>query len=321
MAGALLLALALGAGAGSLLTQRRLHAADTLVSVNGATIKRAAYQARLDTVTGGGVFRQMVEDELETQYDRAHGLWPKEGAIQAQYDRLARQPDFARQCDAMGLTPDDVKRNVSLQLARNARLAQAAKKTAVSEAQMRAYYQHNIAPGNIHSRFYQPEVVTVAVIITPSQREAQQAMSLLATGVPFNTAASIYSHDVSKSKGGQLAPIPRGRTHAAQDPAFERALFALSPGQQSGPTQFHGIWWIIRCLQKTPAVTLPYAQVRDACRVALVAAKTKSLTGKGAGPKANPLQAIDPEFTQFAQKARIHAFDARYERMLMGLNP
>ena len=66
-----------------------------------------------------------------------------------------------------------------------------------------------------------------------------------------------------------LGLLVSGRSPAARVPGFEPALFALSPGQQLGPQNFGGVWWIALCLDKSPAVTLPFERVRDDCRNAV----------------------------------------------------
>lgn len=156
LAGAIALAFLVGAALGALLMRQRFHAQDALVSVNGTVIRRADYQARLDAVTGGAVLRRMVQETLETQYARQRGLLPPEAQVQAQYDRLARQPGFMARNEALGLSSEDVKRGLRIQMVQAALSTQG---KPVMEEAARAYYRQNIDPANPRARFYQPETV------------------------------------------------------------------------------------------------------------------------------------------------------------------
>lgn len=144
------------------------------------------------------------------------------------------------------------------------------------------------------------------MIVTGTEAESREARTMLDTGVPFANVVQMYSHDVSRARAGVLPPITRGRSHAGAIPGLEKALFALQPGQMSGPAQFKDLWWIMRCRSRQPAVTLPYAQVRDACRVA-VAQKS--------GGAARP---VNTGFAAFARGANIRVFDPRYEWLFGG---
>jgi len=73
-------------------------------------------------------------------------------------------------------------------------------------------------------------------------------------------------------------------------------------GDMKGPTKMAGAWWIIRCLDKTPAKTQTYAQARED-------AKTGALLTKGIPANTQKLQ---QEYGEFQRKARIQAFWKQY---------
>ena len=303
LAGLLVLTLLVGAAGGALLMRQRAHALDALVSVNGTVIRRADYEARLDAATQGAVLRQMVDEELQTQFACRKGLLPPETAVQAQYARLAAQPGFAERFTSVGLTPDSVRQTLRVGLAREALAAQGA---APTEPQMSAFYHRNADPANPQARFYTPETVAVSVIVTPTEEEGHKARALLDTGVSFAEVALQYSHDLSRRRGGTLPPVARGRTRAGRVPGLEPALFALESGQTSGPDKIGGAWWVIRCLSKTPATVRPYALVRDDCRAALATAQGQARSGRQQ----------DADFARFARAASIRVFDPRAGRLL-----
>lgn len=303
LAGLLALALAAGAAGGALVMRSRAHALDALVSVNGVVIRRADYEARLDAATQGAVLRRMVDEELQTQFARRKGLLPGDAAVQARYIRLTVQPGFAARFASAGLSPDSVRQTLRAGLVREALAAQGA---APTEPQMSEFYRHNADPANASARFYTPETVAVSVIVTPTEEEGHKARALLDTGIAFGEVALQYSHDLSRRQGGALPPVARGRTRAGRVPGLEPALFALEPGQTSGPDRIGGAWWVIRCLSKTPAAVRPYALVRDDCRAALAADLGQARSGRQQ----------DADFARFAQAASIRVFDPRAARLL-----
>ena len=303
LVGLLALALLVGAAGGALVMRSRAHALDALVSVNGVVIRRADYEARLDAATDGAVLRQMVDEELQTQYARRRGLLPSEAAVQAQYARLSAERGFAGSAAALSLTPDLVRHTLRAGLAREALAAQGVSPT---EDQMQDFYRRNADPANLQARFYTPETVAVSVIVTPTEEEGRMARALLDAGVSFADVALQYSHDLSRRRGGTLPPVARGRTRAGRIPGLEPALFALAPGQTSGPDKIGGAWWVIRCLRRTPAAVRPYADVRDDCRTALAAAEGQARSGRQQ----------DADFARFARGASIRVFDPRVGRLL-----
>ena len=301
--GLLALTLLVGAAGGALLMRSRAHALDALVSVNGTVIRRADYEVRLDAATQGAVLRQMVDEELQTQFARRKGLLPPDTAVQAQYTRLAAQPGFTERFASAGLTPEAVRQTLRVGLAREALAAQGADPT---ESQTRDFYRHNADPANPQARFYTPETVAVSVIVTPTEDEGHKARVLLDTGVSFADVALQYSHDLSRRRGGTLPPVARGRTRAGRIPGLEPALFALRLGQTSGPDKIGGAWWVIRCLGKTPAAVRPYADVRDDCRAAVAMAQGQARSGRQQ----------DADLARFARAASIRVFDPRVVRLL-----
>ena len=303
LAGLLALTLVAGAAGGALVMRQRAHALDALVSVNGVVIRRADYEARLDTATRGAVLHQMIDEELQTQYARRKGLLPGDAAVQARYALLAAAPGFAARSASLGLTPDAVRGALRVSLAREALAAQGAVPT---ESQMKDFYRRNADPANPQARFYAPETVSVSVIVTPTEEEGRKARALLDTGVAFSDVALQYSHDLSRRAGGTLPPVARGRTRAGRVPGLEPALFALAPGQTSGPDRIGGLWWVIRCLSRTPAAVRPYADVRDDCRAALAAALGQARSGRQE----------DADYARFARGASIRVFDPRVGPLL-----
>jgi hypothetical protein len=63
-----------------------------------------------------------------------------------------------------------------------------------------------------------------------AEAKAKEILKQLAAGADFATVAGNVSEDSSRDRGGDIGSQPRGNLA----PAFEKALFALKPGERSG---------------------------------------------------------------------------------------
>jgi hypothetical protein len=75
----------------------------------------------------------------------------------------------------------------------------------------------------------------------------------------------------------------------------------VDEGQQIGPIERNGVWWIVRCLRREPAVTRSYDEVKDTAR--LLARYQKGV--------ARNKERLDKEYEAFRKKANIQRFATR----------
>ncbi len=131
----------------------------------------------------------------------------------------------------------------------------------VLPADLQRYYNGNIA------QYQTPEEIRASHILlnTEGQDEATvraQAEDLLAqleAGADFATLATTHSEDPGTAvNGGDLDYFGRGR----MVPEFETAAFALDVGETSGIVQTQYGFHIIRLVDKQPATTQPFDDVR-----------------------------------------------------------
>lgn len=93
-----------------------------------------------------------------------------------------------------------------------------------------------------------------------------------------------------------------GRSPLRRVPGLEAAVFNVDKGSQIGPKQFGGVWWIIRCVNKQPAITQPLEDVEDDCRTGVMLAK---------GLPVNSTK-VNADFEAFEKSANIQAFWPQY---------
>lgn len=300
---AVVVALIVGLLVGALIMRQRAKAHQVMVSVNGTVITRDAFFNRLQQVAGMATMHKMVEEELQIQFAQKKGLAPTDAEVNAKYAQASRQPNFDQILAANGQTRDSYKHGLRVKMAQTAVLVHGVN---VSEADMRSYYKSQINPQNPQAQFYRPETIVLRAIATASRQDAARAMQDLARSTPFELVAQSYSRDASKTNGGLLNPIGRGRSDLRKVPAVENAVFALKVGGQLGPVALGKQWWIFRCEEKMPPTTLPYQKVRDDCRTGAQLVKGVARNGR----------TIEAEFQKFERTSNLQAFWPQYQPAL-----
>lgn len=167
-----------------------------------------------------------------------------------------------------GLTVDAFRSEIRTQLTVAALLDQEAARVAanVSEQEASAFYQANPSMFDSGDRLRASHILLrLPPGATQAQKEAvrARAQALLARvrkGEDFAKLAKESSEDAgSAGKGGRLDPFGHGQ----MDPAFEKAAFALKPGERSdvveSPFGFH----IIYLLEILPSQHLDFEATKD----------------------------------------------------------
>lgn len=137
----------------------------------------------------------------------------------------------------------------------------------VSDEEIKRYYSERQAQfGEPEQRRASHILFAVPQDATPAASEAARAKAaqVLAQAkqdpARFDALAKQYSQDTgSAEQGGDLGFFARG----AMVKPFEDAVFALKPGEISGPVQTPFGWHIIKLTEIKPAQVQPLEQVRD----------------------------------------------------------
>lgn len=305
MALLLVVTLLLGGVTGALLTRQRYRGRQVVASVNGVVIDEPYFLHRMEMETGNNTLRQMVSEELQLQYARKVGVYPSETEVQARYKQMSSQPTFGQYLVTTRQTPDDVLHNIRVTLAADGLVT---KDAIVSDAEVRAYYERNADKNNPQARYYTPKTVSIEVIKTHSEPQIKQAAAALAKNTPFAQVAAKYSDDASRSAGGVLPPVPYGRTPSTRVTGAQDRVFGLQIGEQMGPIQMAGFWWIIRCLDKKPETLRSFEEVKDECRHNVLVAKGLPANG----------EKVRENYRKFMKDANIRAFWPQYKYIIGG---
>lgn len=265
---------------------------DVVARVNGTVIYRksvrevvqgalALTDSQPDAKTIGNLAREALDSlialELLYQESQTRGTTVSAAAVDEDIARTkSRFPD-ARSFDALlkarGMTEADLRRDTQKTLAVNRFLESSVwKDISITPQQVKDFYDRNredfkhgaqIRVSHILIRV--PDGASAADRASARQ-QATALLDRLKAGADFGDVARANTQDAnSAALGGDLGYIDKGD----MDPAFEKAAFALSPGQLSGvvstPYGFH----IIKMTGRRDAGYESLADVQDRIKAAL----------------------------------------------------
>lgn len=179
--------------------------------------------------------------------------------------------------------------------------AQLAAKVPADEAAQRAYYEEHkeeyAQPEQVHARHIL--IKTEGRTDADAQKILEGARARLAKGEDFGAVARELSEEpAAKTSGGDLGFFGRGQMVGP----FEEAAFGAQPNTLVGPIKTDFGWHLIQVLEKRPAGTQPFEQVKpmiaqrlSADRTAEMAeAKARELAQKLAEDKPANADALKP---------------------------
>jgi foldase protein PrsA len=228
----------------------------TVATVNGQKISKGELDSKLEQQGGKAALAQMVQQDLIFQYAKAHNIDVTDKEVQAKLDEISGHfppGQFESMLKAQGMSMDDAKKlvreNLLTKKAVDANIT-------VTDAQVNDYLKQQ------HLQIGQPSQVQARHILVKTQGQANAIEAQLKKGADFATLAKGNSIDPgSKDKGGELGWFGPGQ----MVPAFQKAAFALQPGQISAPVQTPFGWHVIQVeavkpLTKDAAIDLIKAQ-------------------------------------------------------------
>lgn len=291
----------LGAGAATLWFRRAENA--PVVIINGETITTPAFHHKLEIAAGTSVFTQMVDERLQAQLAARDKVSPTDAEVQAKFDEATKQNGFLDQMKKANQTPEDVKSNIRTNLTQQALVT---KGVTVSEQEIQNFYAFNTDPRNVQARYYRPDTVRIAAIITDRPDDIKTALHELASGTAFTQVAAKYSKDQSRANGGLLPPIRKGQTSEKDLPGLEKTIFAMKVGQQVDTFKSANKFWIIRCVARDEELKIPFEKVKEECRLGALITKGTELNGK----------ALQAKYAEFRKEAKIDILRVEYKDAL-----
>ncbi len=150
----------------------------------------------------------------------------------------------------------------------------------VTDDELKDYFDQH------HDEFAAPEQRRARHILIPlakgagaaaeaeAQKKAAEVMARLKAGESFESLAKALSGDPgSAAQGGDLGWFERG----VMDPAFEKAVFSMKPGEVKGPVRSAFGLHIIELVDERAGGAVDFAAVKDKVLAAVRAAKGERL--------------------------------------------
>ena len=234
---------ALSLAACALLAMTGCGEQQAIATVNGQKITKGELDAKLEQQGGKQALAAMVQQALIFQYAKDHNITVSDKEVD---DKLAEisshfpAGQFESMLKAQGMTMDDARKLVRENLLTKKAVDQNIK---VTDAQVNDYLNTQ------HLSLGAPAQVRARHILVKTEAEANSIEDQLHKGVDFAALAKQYSTDPgSKDKGGELGWFGPGQ----MVPAFQKAAFALKPGQISPPVQTPFGWHVIQVEEVKP---------------------------------------------------------------------
>ncbi|MEJ2033189.1 MAG: peptidylprolyl isomerase [Deltaproteobacteria bacterium] len=216
------------------------------------------------------VLNKMIEGKLLFQKAQEEGTIVNDKAVA---DKLAQiktrfpnEEKFNQSMASMGVSEADlksqIKQGLTIQKFLDHKFIQ---KIKVSDKEAQKFYEEN------KDKFKQPEMVRASHILIKCPKDAdentkkaarkkiEEIKKQLDQGADFAELAKKDSQGPSSSKGGDLGFFRRGQ----MVPAFEKAAFALKPGQVSDVVETQFGYHLIKVQEKKPGGTLSFADAKD----------------------------------------------------------
>ena len=227
--------------------------ATAVAIVNGQRITRRAFVDRLEQVTGEQVLSDLINEQLIGQAAKKAKVTVTSAEVEAEMEKLREQigPSFDSVLAQYGMTVEDLQKNMELNLLV---FKVSTKDVTVSEDALMSFFEEH------KSDYDQPEMVKASHILVETEEKAKEIKKRLAEGADFAELARGESTDpMSAAEGGDLGFFARGR----MVPEFEKAAFAMSPGQTSAPVKSEYGYHIIRVTDRKDAHEATFDDVKD----------------------------------------------------------
>jgi parvulin-like peptidyl-prolyl isomerase len=269
------------------------YAEDTIVAkVNGTVFTMKDLEAQVDRLIPLITFHKQVSPEKrgnyynkameelinrELQYQDAvsKGIKPEKEKVDYQMqkmkDRFKSQEIYKAALDKQGLTEETLRAATEKEFV----IQSIVKKTItepsnMTEADLKVYYDKNI------KEFKKPEEVKLRLLSSKDENKALEMLKKLKAGEDIGQVAHSMSEDESRSKGGDLGYIHKGRIM----PEIDQIAFSLIFGGISDPIHVGDMWYIVKVEDKLPERTLPFEEVKGKLEKELEAQKANELQEK-----------------------------------------
>ncbi|MGB4338151.1 MAG: peptidylprolyl isomerase [Bacillota bacterium] len=242
--------------------------ASAVAIVNGERISKRDFIARMEDAAGYNVLDQMITEALIRQAAAKAGITVSKDRVEEELNSIRQQ--FGSSFDSVlwqyGMTEDDLRKNIEMNLLV---MEYSTKDLTITDEDLRKYFEEH------KDQYNTPEMVRARHILVETEEEAKEIVTQLGQGADFAQLAQERSIDtMSAIYGGDLDWFGRGQM---VEP-FEKAAFAMQPGQISDPVKSDFGYHIIKVEERKDAYEAVFEEVRDNVESAYKASQAKSVT-------------------------------------------
>ncbi len=230
----------------------------TLAEVNGQTITTADFKKEVENLPP---YLQPMAQNPEGKKELLDTMIIREIILQkASKDGLDKSQEVAAKLE-------ELKKRVIIEAFLKKQVETQAN---ISDADLQKFYDQN------KEKLRTGDQVHASHILVKTEKEAQDVLAQLKSGVSFEQLAGKYSIDAAKAKGGDLGWFGKG----SMIPEFEKVAFAMKEGETSGIVKTQFGYHIIKLTGKRPAGIPPFAEVKDQIKAKLLPEKQQEVIQK-----------------------------------------
>lgn len=240
----------------------------------------------------------MIEQEVLYQESQKQGITVKPDELESEINKIKRKfpsdSEFHAKMKALGYTENSLKGQIRENLAIRGLIDRdIMSKISITPKAEKAYYESH------KDKFTKPEQVRARHILiklsadagdakkAEAKKKIEDILKKLKKGADFAALAKTYSEGPSAKNGGDLGFFSRGQM---VEP-FEKAAFALKPGEISGIVKTRFGYHIIKLEAKKPAVVTSFDGAKS-----LIEEQLKRIAAK---------KALDPYIENLKKNAAI----------------
>lgn len=278
-------------------------AAPAVATVNGVAITRSELDHAIKTLATqnrlpknmdaeatkkveNSVREQLIATELLLQVGAKQEMKDLDKQVDERFSTLRKRfnsdEEFQKALAQNQLDEKQLRENLRKETMINAVLEkEVASKVQISDAEVKKFYDDN------KDKFQQPESVRASHILVgvdakatdeekkKAKEKAEALLKKIKDGADFSELAKKESTCPSSQQGGDLGEFGRGQ----MVPPFEKAAFALKPGEVSDVVETKFGYHIIKLTEKKEAREVPLDQVKDRIRDYLKNQETQKKIG------------------------------------------
>ncbi len=232
------------------------------------------------------VLENLINLELFYQEAKKSGVKVDDAAVEDHLSSLKKrfqsEEKFKKALEEMNLSEAELRAQTGKTLVVKKFIdEQVVQDIPVSDKELKTYYDSH------PESFKRPEQVKASHILIKVEPEAKEAekdaarkkikevQQRLKSGEDFATLAKELSEGPSKARGGDLGYIRRGQMVGP----FEKAAFALKPGEVSEVVETKFGYHLIKCFEKRPETVIAYDDVKERLRQFLRDQKARDKVG------------------------------------------